>query len=116
MKVFLETVLISPLILAITIVLFLSESITTFDVRVLQAKRRGALPANQPVLPQWVAILHWLNWGMIITLLVLNWKYAIGLVTLLFVLKILPVLETIGNMLMAPFRPKGPNKADTGDT
>ena len=94
----------SPWVLGITITLFLTGSITTFDIRLNQAKKSGVLPPDEQILPQWVALLYWVHYGLLIWLFFLNWKFAIGLVVVLFVLKVLPVLETIGNILMAPFK------------
>lgn len=94
----------SPWIIAITIILFITGSITTFDIRLIQAKRHGALPAGHPLLPLWVAILYWVHYGLVIALFFMNWKYALILIVSLYVLKVLPVLETVGNMLMAPFK------------
>lgn len=34
------------------------SSITTFDTRLIQAKRKGVLPADEQLLPSWVAILY----------------------------------------------------------
>lgn len=109
MKIFFDTPPTSLWFITITMLLFLSECITTFDIRIIQAKRSGNLPPDHPDLPGWVAILHWFDWIFKATLLVLNWRYAIGVIVVMFILKVLPVLETIGNILMAPFKPKGPN-------
>lgn len=43
-------------------------------------------------------------WAIFIALLYLNWKYALVLFAIKFVLKVLPVLEIIGNILMSPFK------------
>lgn len=96
----------TPLIIALTVAYFLVASITTFDIRMTQAKRQGALPPDEPMLPAWVALFAWLQWGPFLVLLYLNWKYALVLFVIRFVLKVLPVLETIGNILMAPFKPR----------
>jgi hypothetical protein len=110
MKIFFDTPPTSLWFITITMLLFLSECIiTTFDIRIIQAKRSGNLPPDHPDLPGWVAILHWFDWIFKATLLVLNWRYAIGVIVVMFILKVLPVLETIGNILMAPFKPRGPN-------
>lgn len=58
------------------------------------------------MLPSWVGIFAWLQWAIFIVLFVLNWKYALIIFAFKFILKVLPVLETIGNILMSPFRPK----------
>jgi hypothetical protein len=96
----------SPLVIILTVAYFLVASITTFDIRMIQAKRQGVLPPDEPMPPAWVAVLYWLLWAIFIGLFFLNWKYALLLFVIKFVLKVLPVLETIGNILMRPFRPK----------
>lgn len=94
----------SPWIIAISVILFITASITTFDIRLTQAKRRGELPDGHPLLPQWVGFLYLIHYGLIIALFFMNWKYALIFVTSLFILKVLPVLEIVGNVLMAPFK------------
>lgn len=85
-------------------VYFLTSSITTFDMRMVQAKRRGDLPADEAMPPSWVALFYWIDWIIIIILLFLNWKLAILIFIIRFILQVLPVLETIGNILMRPFK------------
>lgn len=91
--------------LILTVAYFLVASITTFDIRLIQAKKSGTLPPDEPALPAWIGIFAWLEWGIFIWLLVMNWKYALVLLAVKFVLKVLPVLEIVGNVLMRPFRP-----------
>jgi hypothetical protein len=95
----------TPLIIGLTVAYFIIASITTFDIRVTQAKREGTYPPGDPSLPSWVGIFAWMQWIIFAVILLLNWKYALVLFAIKFVLKVLPVLETIGNILMAPFRP-----------
>ena len=96
----------SPEILVASFILFFVESITIFDCRILQAKKLGNLPSDHPELPLWAQLLRVPGWALKIYLLFLNWKYALAFFVVLFILKVLPVLETIGNILMAPWRPK----------
>lgn len=93
-------------VVIITVLYFLTSSITTFDIRMIQAKRDGVVPPDEPALPKWVSIIYWVDWALAICLLLLNWKYAIFLFVIRIILKILPVLETSGNMLMSPFKSK----------
>lgn len=72
----------------------------------IQAKRNGTLPADEPMLPSWVGIISWLHWGIMLAMLLVNWKYAIALFVIGFIFEVLPIWETIGNVLMRPFRPK----------
>jgi len=93
-----------PWEIVITIILFITESISTFDMRLIQQKRLGDLPPDEPLLPSWTGLLIPVNYGLLICLFFLNWKYTLTLMIILYVLKVLPVLEIIGNMLMAPFK------------
>ncbi len=52
----------TPLIIGLTVAYFLLASITTFDVRMTQAKRQGILPPDEPMLPKWVIVFYWLEW------------------------------------------------------
>ena len=76
----------SPLVLALTVAYLAMAAITTFDIRLIQAKRRGELPPYEPDLPKWVAGVYWIEWALLIWLLVLNWKFALTLWVLKFFL------------------------------
>ena len=91
----------SPFIIIITIAFFITSAITTFDIRINQAQKEGV---NEPSLPNWVAGLYWLNWIFGIILILLNWKYAIAVFIVRFILKVIPVLETIGYFLVNRLR------------
>ena len=97
-------------ILILTVIYVITSSITTFDVRLMQAKRHGTLPSDETLLPDWTAIFIWLDWGILIALIFLNWRYAILVYGIIFILKVLPVLETIGGILMSPFRANSSSK------
>src|SRR5262245_33785848 len=96
----------TPIIIGLTIAYFIVASITTFDLRMTQAKQEGVLPPHQPLLPGWVAVFHWMQLAIFLALLYLNWKYALVLIVVKFLLKALTVLEAIGNILMWPFKPR----------
>jgi hypothetical protein len=96
----------SPTLIGLTVAYGVISSITTFDIRLIQAKKNGTLPADEPSLPKWVAALYWLEWIVFGVMLYLNWKYTLIVFVIKFALKVLPVLETIGNILMAPFKKK----------
>lgn len=104
-----ETVLNSPAIIVTSVLLFIVQSITIFDIRIVQGKKMGTLPPDHPELPTWTLPLHIVEWILRIILLVLNWKFALAYFVILFILKVLPVLETVGNILMAPFKSKDSN-------
>jgi hypothetical protein len=99
----------TPLIIVLTIAYFIVASVTTFDIRLIQAKRDGLLPPDEPMLPGWVGIFAWMQWIIFAVFLYLNWKYALFLFVVKFVLKVLPVLEIVGNILMSPFKPRSPD-------
>lgn len=92
----------TPLLIVLTVLYFIVASVETFDIRIIQANRQGA---NLPNLPNWVIVFHILLWVFWILIFLLNWKYAFILFGIKFILKVLPVLETIGNILMSPFSP-----------
>ena len=96
----------SPLIIVLTIIFAFTSSITTFDKRLIQAQRDGRLSENEAMLPTWVGALVWFHWLVGLSIILLNWKYAIVVFVIKFILSVLPVLETIGNILMLPFRHK----------
>lgn len=93
----------SPLYLVLVGVYFLSASVSTFDTRLTQARWNGQ---DFGTLPAWTVIFDWLQWGLFVVLAVLNWQLAIGIFVVKFILKLLPVLEIIGHILMAPFLSK----------
>jgi hypothetical protein len=100
-----ETVINSPAVMITSILLLFVESITTFGIRIVQAKRHGSLPPDHPELPEWMLPLYGVEWLLRIVLLVLNWRFALAYFVVLFALKVLPILETTGSVLTAPFRP-----------
>ena len=102
----LSTAIKSPIIIVIIVLYAITSAITTFDIRMTQAKRDGILPPDEPMPPKWVAIVFWIDWAFALALIFLNWRYAILVFVIRFILKVLPVLEIIGNILMAPFKPK----------
>jgi len=85
---------------------FIASSISTFDKRLIQAKRAGDLPPDQPVLPNWIVLIDVFRYGAIVALAVLDWKFGLALYIMGFFLAVLPVLEMVGNFLVAPLRPR----------
>jgi hypothetical protein len=94
----------SPVVIILTIIYFFCESITTYDTRVIQAQRAGLSQDNETMLPKWVGFFVFIGWGTFTALVLLNWKYAILIFIIKFILKVLPVLESIGKFIMMPFR------------
>ncbi|MEN2416410.1 hypothetical protein AAYQ19_21630 [Flavobacterium sp. D4] len=93
-------------LIGLTIAYGVISSITTFDIRLIQGKKNGTLPPEEPDLPKWVEILYWLEWIIFAIMVYLNWRYALIVFATKFVLKVLPILEIIGNFLMTPFKKK----------
>lgn len=100
----LNTPIESPEIIVLTILYFIVASITTFDIRLNQEILFSGW--EETSLPKWVAILYWLLWAIWIYIFYLNWKYALTIFVIKFILKVLPVLESVGNILMSPFKSK----------
>lgn len=101
-----QTAVRSPIIGIFTIAYFITSAITTFDIRLIQGVKNGTLPPDEPMLPKWVNVIFWLDWIIFICLFLLNWKFALLVIVVRFIFKVLPVLETIGNVLMFPFKKK----------
>ncbi len=98
----------SPLLLVVAIAYMLVESIRIYDARLIQGHTRdfksGVFQrAEGRQLPFWVGYFHIFAWALFIVMLFLNWKFAIAYFSLLFVLRVLPVLENIGELLMRGF-------------
>jgi len=96
-----ETPIDSPIVIIVTVLYFIASAVETFDIRIIQAQRDG-LDIESP--PRWIGLVYWLCWLLFIFLVLLNWKYAIIVYVIRFILKVLPVLEIIGNVLMSPFK------------
>lgn len=99
----------STTVILLTIAYGIFASITTFDIRIIQAKKNGILSPEEPMLPKWVSLIYWLEWIVFFIIIFLNWKFGIIIFVSKFILKVLPVLETIGNIIMSPFK-KNKNK------
>lgn len=95
----------SPILLLLAIVYFFVESIRIYDARLIQGHTRDIRSgvfsrAKGASLPSWVGYLHFLGWILFISILFINWKFALVFYVLLFVLRVLPVLENIGEFLL----------------
>ena len=88
----------------ITVLYFIISSVTTLDIRLIQARKAGIISQFEDQLPKWVAFLYWFEWGLFIYLAYSDWKFAAFVFALKFILKVLPVLEILGNILMRPFK------------
>ena len=96
----------SPIIIILTVLFIITSSLTTFDKRLAQARKPGVLPSDEPLLPSWIAFVYWVHMGTIIALLIYNFRYALLILLVGFFLSVMPVWETLGNIMMSPFKPK----------
>jgi len=104
----LESIVNSPTLQILSVGYLLAKGIVVYDSRILQARWRRmnsgvAARAGGRVCPTWVGAFVFVEWALILTILVFNWKYAIALYVFSFLLKVLPVLEVIGEIIMRPF-------------
>lgn len=90
--------------LALTVAYVVCQAYTTLDRRLIQAVRSGLLPPSEPMLPKSVGLLYYAQWAVGLGLLVLDWKRALVVFGVVFVLQVLPVMETLGNVLAVPLR------------
>ncbi len=88
----------------LTVLYFLLSSITTLDIRLIQARKAGLIGPLDDDLPKWVAALYWIEWGLFVFIAYADWRFAAFIFALKFLLKVLPVLEFFGNILMRPFK------------
>lgn len=97
-----HTPLNSPVLIGLIALYFFSAAITTFDTRIIQAQRSGHLASSDLEVPAWTGIFTILLWLTFAALLLLNPLIAVILFAIKFILKVLPVLENIGAILMIP--------------
>lgn len=98
-----NTPITSGVLIGLTVIYFICESISTFDTRIIQAKKQGFLAPNEAYVPNWTGIFAILGWIVFPAIFLLNWKYAILLFVIKFILKVFPMLENIGALIMLPF-------------
>lgn len=94
-------------LLGLSIIYVILTAVNTYDVRLIQAKKKGscsgvAARATGRMLPSWVGFFHIASFVVFVPILILDWKFAILLFTLVFFLKVLPVLEVIGEVVARP--------------
>ena len=92
----------SPILIALTVVYAVCAAITTFDTRIIQAKKNGFLGKDEAQVPEWTGLFGILMWLVWIGVFLLNWKYALIIFGVKFILKLLPVLENLGALLLRP--------------
>lgn len=92
----------SPLILTLTALYIISSAISIYDTRLIQWKKLGDIPQDTPTPPAWTGIFGIWAWIILFILLVLNWQFALVLAVIVFILKVLPVMENIGKLITYP--------------
>ena len=93
----------SRILLTITLIAFISNSIAIFDARYAKAQRIGEIAAF-PRIPKWVGLIHFIYWGVMIALFLVNWKIGVFVWVSLWILNQFPIsiTEILGNLLVAP--------------
>jgi len=89
----------------LTIAFFLVASVVTYTKRIDQYKVGGGLPPETPSAPPLFSGFFWLENGLKIALLVLNWQYGLFVYIVGFVLAWLGVLEQTGRTLLRLLSP-----------
>ncbi len=87
---------------------FLLVAASTYDSRLIQQQRNlmssgVAVDSRNRYLPSWAGYLHFIQWGNFLILFYFDWRYAIVLYLALLLLRVLPVMERIGWLLMKAF-------------
>jgi hypothetical protein len=99
-----------PTFSVLAILLFLVSSIAAFDIEFTRAKKNGTIPPddpNEPDLPKWVMAVYFVAPILALGILFIDWKRALFVFFVIFTLSgFIPVLDTIGNVLMRPFKPR----------
>ncbi|MBL4644627.1 MAG: hypothetical protein JKX80_02050 [Candidatus Pacebacteria bacterium] len=92
-----------PLILWLSVFYIISEAISIYDTRLIQWKKLGDIPKDTPTPPPWTAFFGISGWLTIIVIFFLNWPYALALMLVVFLLKVMPIMETFGKIIISPF-------------
>lgn len=87
--------------LSLTIFYFFLYSIVIVEIRLWQAKKYDHIDCGS--LPEWVSIFHIFSSIVAGILIILNWKLFVIIFIVRYILKLLPILETFGSLLMKPF-------------
>lgn len=101
-----ETVVIGlkqPLILWLSIFYIIFEAVSIYDTRLIQWKKLGDIPQDTPTPPAWTAFFGIFGWAIIVILFFLNWPYTLTLMLIVFLLKVAPVMEILGQIIISPF-------------
>ncbi|MEJ0081542.1 MAG: hypothetical protein WDM78_11505 [Puia sp.] len=93
----------SPLLISLLIAYFFLACITTWDIRLSQAIKNGEVTPDHPRFGIVMSLIFWIEWGIWFWILILDWKLGLLVWGLKFILKVLPVLEVLGGIIMWPF-------------
>lgn len=96
----------SPLILSLTFVYIVSDAISIYDTRLIQWRQNGMIPKDTPSPPNWTGVFGILSWVTIIVTIILEWQYGLLLWLIIYILKIIPVMETIGGVIVKLLIPR----------
>lgn len=92
-----------PVLITLIVLYAIAAAVTTYDMRYIQAKRENRLPQGHLEPPYWIGFFAYLLWGTWIAILALSGLFALVLLIVKFILKVVPVLEVIGEELIRPF-------------
>lgn len=101
----------------ILIFFIITSAITEYDKRLTLAYWNGQ-KFKWELLPKWVGHIIWLHWAICLLLLAINWKYALALFVVKYLLSITHILEYFGNWMVSLFRkrPKPPYNLDLNES
>jgi hypothetical protein len=99
-----------PMVIVLAAIYGVSSCITTYDIRYIQATGQKHLPDNALAPPFWTGYFYYLMWATWSTLFLLNPFLALALFLIKFILKVIPVLEILGEEMIRPFsKPHNPD-------
>lgn len=107
----------SPISIIFTILWFIASAIDTFDIRLNQSEKTPGITMTEAVRRSSeknytsfgyaiTSVVSILTWILFIIIFLLNPLYAVVIFVIRFILKVLPVMETIGGWIMKPFMKK----------
>jgi hypothetical protein len=86
---------------ALIVVFFATAAIASLDKLLRRERASGDIDA--PKLSKWVFLAYYAQWAAGAWLLFLNWKLALFLFALKFILNHLGIMEFLGGLIAAPF-------------
>jgi hypothetical protein len=94
-------------ILILSIIYFLSLSVVLFDLDYTRAKKIGNISKDEPATPQWIGSIYLVCIVTWIAILFMNWKISVLGVVVYYSSSVIPLPQTVGNILLSPFKSRG---------